>query len=269
MSTEAVATRRRLRQGATAATLWFPISTSLASLAIVAAASAVAGLGEDARGVLTMVGAAVVFATIAMTVWRTVGRPESVTDAPTIFSMATIAWLALAGGAALVHSVAGVTSTIDTAIFEGMATATTTAMTTLDQDELSRSVHFFRAGTQWSAGFGALLIAIVAIPLASRSRELLSSQGVRGLNPARTSGVPRMAAIYGGGTVAMIVLYLIAGLGPFDADTVNEVPTAVIRAADEVRAGQNLVLVPVGPDQAPLRMADHVAGGEADPGLSG
>lgn len=196
--------------------LAFPVATASAALALAGISSALVGLGDGTRGPATGAGTAACFGAMAALVLRRPRRPAA-TDAPAVFTMATVSWLTLAAGSAVFHAVAGVAGTTDVAIFEGTATATTTAMTSLDPDELTRSVHFFRAVVQWCAGYGALLVALIAIPLASGSRELARSQGSNSLNPARARGLGRISRIYGIGTVAISVGFLVAGMGLFDA----------------------------------------------------
>ena len=200
----------------TAGAVLFPIGTTAAAMAVVGLTSALVGLGDDTRAVLASLAVGSVCAVVAAVVVRRVHRPTK-TDAASVFGMVTVAFVTLVAVTGAVHVLSGATSAVDVAVFEGAAAATTTAMTALDADELPRSLHWFRAMTQWVAGFGALVVALIVIPLASGSRELSRSQGTHSLNPAGARGLNRISAIYAAGTVTMAVGYAAAGMGAFDA----------------------------------------------------
>ncbi len=131
--------------------------------------------------------------------------------------MATGWFFTLMVSASLVHAVTSSVDSLHVAVFEGMAAATTTAMTTLDPEQLGDGVLLYRAGTQWIAGVGALLLAIVVVPLVSGAREPILSAASSALNPAGTRGVVRIIKIYSGLTVVTLAAFLAAGMGGFDA----------------------------------------------------
>lgn len=208
--------RRSQARGTRADFALYPSGLTMAEVSLLCLIGAALDLTDGGDDALVLVACGVVAAGLCFGALRGRRRP-SVTSAPAVFTMTTIAFSTLGVAVALVHLVTGAVDTPDAALVEGMASATTTAMTTVVPEELSRGLLFVRAGTQWLAGFGAILVAVVVIPLASGSRELRYGAGTKALNPTRTGGVPRIAALYSGFTVITVLAYLIAGMGAFDA----------------------------------------------------
>ncbi len=145
----------------------------------------------------------------------------SVTSAPTLMTMTTVAFLTLIAGGAAAHLLADVTNGVDAAVFEGTAAATTTAMTGLDPDGLPMGLHMFRSLMQWTGGLAALVVALILVPLVFGGRELIrggqSERGDRAIITGWTRGARNIVLVYGVFTVVMLIAYLAAGMGLFDS----------------------------------------------------
>ncbi|MEM7285579.1 MAG: potassium transporter TrkG [Actinomycetota bacterium] len=198
----------------------FPIALSMAQLGACFAISALVDLTDDGDTAAAFLAGAVVCGAIGAFELRRVTRP-SVTSAPAVMTMATLAFTVLALGGAAAHLLADATDEIDTALLEGTAPITTTAMTGLDADSLPRGLLMFRALLQWMGGLGGLIVALVVIPLVVGGKELRgrgqSDRGERALIHGRTQGVQNVAAIYVAGSILVGIAYLVAGLGVFDS----------------------------------------------------
>ena len=198
----------------------FPVALSLAQLGACFAISALVDLTDGGDTALAFLLGAAVCGVVGGIELRRVRRP-SVTSAPAVMTMATLAFTVLALGGAAAHLLADATDEIDTALLEGTAPITTTAMTGLDADTLPRGLLMFRALLQWMGGFGGLIVALVVIPLVVGGKELRgrgqSDRGERALIRGRTQGMRNVLAIYLVGSAVLRLAYLIAGLGLFDA----------------------------------------------------
>jgi trk system potassium uptake protein TrkH len=137
----------------------------------------------------------------------------------------------LAGSLAMVVASAGayvLTRTftrVDDALFESVAGITTTALSVLEDPEAtSRGVLFWRALTQWIGGFSALVVIIAVLPFLGvggpEGAEARTPAGAgRLLSPHVRRMVNRYLGLYAGLTVAGAVLFVVAGMGLFDAVT--------------------------------------------------
>lgn len=224
MSTPAAVARSRARstgRGVDRGTfLRFPLAVSLTELAAVFAISALVDLFDEGDVTLRFALVGVVLGLVGGLELRRVPRP-SVTSAPAVMTMTTLSFVVLALGGALAHLVADATDDIDAALFEGMAPVTTTAMTGLDVDTLPQGLLMFRALLQWVGGMGALIVAMIVIPVVFGGKELAgrgqSERGGRAMLMGRTRGTRNIVGIYVGFTVLMLVGFAIAGMGLFDA----------------------------------------------------
>ena len=198
----------------------FPVALSLAQLSACFVTSALVDLTDDADVVPAFLLGAAVCGVLGGLELRRVPRP-SVTSAPAVMTMATLAFATLALGGAAAHLMADATDELDTALLEGTAPITTTAMTGLDADVLPRGLLMFRALLQWMGGLGGLIVALVVIPMVVGGKELRgrgqSERGERALIRGRTQGMQNVALLYLAGSLALGVAYLVAGLGLFDA----------------------------------------------------
>jgi trk system potassium uptake protein TrkH len=194
----------------------YPIALALLGPGAVAVLSGLLALTDDGTDAGVLVSAGLAFSVLSVVGLKLLPRP-GLRAAPAVFSMATGWFLTLMACGALLHGFTSSVETFDEAIFEGMAGATTTAMTTLDPEELGRGMLLYRAGTQWLAGLGALLLALVVIPLVSGVREPVLSAASNALNPAGTGGVRRIMRIYAALSVILVGAFLAAGMPLFDS----------------------------------------------------
>lgn len=198
----------------------FPVALSLSQLSACFVIAALVDLTDGGEATVAFLSGAAVCGVVGGIELRRVRRP-SVTSAPAVMTMATLAFTVLALGGAAAHLLADATDELDTALLEGTAPVTTTAMTGLDADALPRGLLMFRALLQWMGGLGGLIVALVVIPLVVGGKELRgrgqSDRGERALIRGRTQGVQKVAAVYLAATGVMGVAYLIAGVGAFDA----------------------------------------------------
>jgi trk/ktr system potassium uptake protein len=194
----------------------YPVALALVGAGAIGLISGAVALGEDLDQAATLISLGGGFSVAAAAILRIVPRPE-LRRAPIVFSMATLWFLTLMTCAAVMHLITSSVDSLDVAIFESMAAATTTAMTTLEPEGLDKGVLLYRAGTQWVAGAGALLLAIVVVPLVSGAREPGLVVSGNPLNPGGTGGVRRILRIYVGFSSAIFVAYIAAGMPSFDA----------------------------------------------------
>ena len=198
----------------------FPAAVALTELGVAFLLGALVDLGNAGSVSLEFLLAGLVAGGLGVSELRRLEQPN-VTSPPAVMTMATIAWIVLAAGGAIGNLLADATDDINTAIFEGTAAATTTAMTGLDTDTLPDGLILFRSLLQWFGGFGALVVAMIVIPLVMGGRELRthgnSSGGSRALITGRARGTSNMAGLYVGFTALLIVAFALAGLGVFDA----------------------------------------------------
>src|SRR5690606_12840469 len=102
---------------------------------------------------------------------------------------------------------------------------TTTASSVLgDPERVARGVLAWRAGTQWLVGLAALVFVVAVLPSIGVGGLDVTSAGYRysgtSLRSHRTlASMRRLLTLYVLFTVAGIGLYLVAGMGPFDAVT--------------------------------------------------
>lgn len=192
--------------------------------AALAASAACAGLITDQRDVVGFGLVAIVLAALGAGLVQLCRVPHRLRSS-TAFVGVVAVWATFVTISTGVYIVLDVFGTLDDAIFESVAGFTTTAATVVpDPEELSRAVLLWRAGTQWLGGLAALLFVVAVLP----------SIGVGGLDvttvPGRYSGtslqsrkttsqLTRLSGLYVVLTGAGIVLYLVGGMGPFDAVT--------------------------------------------------
>lgn len=151
---------------------------------------------------------------------RGVGRPVSKREA---FLVAVLAWTTLSAFGALPFLFTGTVPGVTEAYFEALSGLTTTGASVLgDLDRVPRSVLFWRALSQWSGGFGTIILALAMLSLlgvggmqlapSAMPRGGRDSLGARLLESARS-----IWWIYGLLTLIGAVLLWAAGMPPFDA----------------------------------------------------
>ena len=107
----------------------FPIALSMAQLGACFAISALVDLTDDGDTALAFLLGAAACGVVGGFELRRVPRP-SVTTAPAVMTMATLAFTVLALGGAAAHLLADATDELDTALLEGTAPITTTVVAT-------------------------------------------------------------------------------------------------------------------------------------------
>ncbi len=134
-------------------------------------------------------------------------------------------WLTFVTVSVLTYETLGTFEHLDDSFFESMSGFTTTAATVVpDPEALSRATLLWRAGTQWLGGLTALLFVVAILPSIGVGGLDVTVAGQRysgtSLRSRRTvSLLEHLLGLYVSLTGAGIVLFLIGGMGPFDALT--------------------------------------------------
>ncbi len=141
------------------------------------------------------------------------------------YLIVTLSWVAAALFGALPFWLAGVGNSPIDAFFESISGFTTTGASILpDPGALPHGILFWRNFSQWLGGMGIIVLAVAVLPFLGVGGMQLFRAEVPGPTPDRLR--PRISqtakilwAVYVGLTAAQVVLYLLGGLGPFDAVT--------------------------------------------------
>jgi len=139
-----------------------------------------------------------------------------------VFVAAGMSWLAIIGFSVLFYRLTGAFDNFDDALFESVAGFSTTSFSVFpDPSQLSSTVLFWRAGTQWLGGAGALSLSLLLIPLLySKAEDDASTDEVFFANFwRRTSEFFSFFWLYVLLTLAVAVAYWAADMGAFDALT--------------------------------------------------
>jgi len=110
------------------------------------------------------------------------------------------------------------------AVFESMSGLTTTGATVLTGlDFLPKSILYYRQQLQWFGGMGIIVLAVAVLPMLGVGGMQLYRAETPGpvkdtrLTPRITETAKALWYVYLGFTVACVLGYLLAGMGPFDA----------------------------------------------------
>lgn len=139
------------------------------------------------------------------------------------FAIVTMAWTATALFGALPYLFSGVLDDPVAAVFEAMSGFTTTGATVFaDIEALPHGVLLWRSLTHWIGGMGIIVLVIAVLPYLGVGGMQLFRAEVPGPTPERLR--PRIAQtaellwlVYFGLTALLALLYLLGGMGPFDA----------------------------------------------------
>jgi len=126
-------------------------------------------------------------------------------------------WASIIGG--LVFTLATSIPLID-GIFESMSALTGTGITMfVDVEILPHSILFFRAFEQWVGGLGVvvMVIGVLTKPGSVSSKLYHSEARDERIKPSIKTTLEKTLQIYAIYTIARIILYLLAGMEPFDA----------------------------------------------------
>ncbi|MEJ2203293.1 MAG: TrkH family potassium uptake protein [Gemmatimonadota bacterium] len=178
----------------------------------------VAGDG-DAPGILA---SAVITFAVGFVVYRAIPVKDEITPREG-FAIVTFAWLATAAFGALPYLLTGALTSPVAAFFESMSGFTTTGATVFSQIEsLPHGILFWRSMTHWLGGMGIIVLVIAVLPYLGVGGMQLFRAEVPGPTPERLQ--PRIAQtakllwlVYVGLTAAQVILYMVGGMGAFDA----------------------------------------------------
>lgn len=139
------------------------------------------------------------------------------------YAIVTLAWTATAFFGSLPYLLTGVLGSPMAAFFESMSGFTTTGATVFsDIESLPHGVLLWRSMTHWIGGMGIIVLVIAVLPYLGVGGMQLFKAEVPGPTPERLR--PRIAQtakllwfVYVGLTGLLAALYLLGGMGLFDA----------------------------------------------------
>lgn len=213
-----------MRAGSVESPVGFVVGVSALACGLLGLTSALVGFATDGRHILgpAVVGAgAAVGGAIAVRSCRLPMRIRS----SRAFVGVTAMWLVQILLSTGFYRLTGTFDTWDDAVFESVSGVTTTASTVLaDPEAVARSVLWWRAGTQWLGGLGALLFVVVVLPSLGVGGVDVTDAGTRHSGTSLTSrrtvrNLRQISTLYATFTVVGIGLFLVGGMGPFDAVT--------------------------------------------------
>jgi len=156
---------------------------------------------------------------VGLALWRVFGR-QPITNARAML-VCSIGWMTAAFVSALPYHFGMGCGYLD-ALFESTAGFTTTGFTLFHGfDGIPRSMLFWRCFTQWLGGLGILTFFLAVSSQAPGAHMLLGAESHK-ISSSRP--VPGMAntlrvfwVIYGGITILAVTVFLLGGMGVFDA----------------------------------------------------
>jgi trk system potassium uptake protein TrkH len=140
-----------------------------------------------------------------------------------VFFVVSITWLASTLFGALPYLLSGSLDSVTNAFFEATAGFTTTGATVLtDIEALPEGVLFWRSLTQWLGGMGIILFALAVLPfVGAGGMQLFKAEvpeiTVDRLRPRIIDTAKALWYIYASLTAAAFLLYLVGGMGVYDA----------------------------------------------------
>ena len=184
--------------------------------------SALVGLTSSSRDVveLALCGSAV--GTLGLFLRWQFELPERITPRASLRT-AALALASMIAASTVTYLVTGAITDLEGAVMESTSGFTTTALTVLTDPEVeSRGILFWRASSQWIGGFAALATIIAVLPFLGVSgpadAQTRLPTGVSHLTSGHVKRLlGRYLALYAGLTAIGAVLFLLAGMGPFDA----------------------------------------------------
>lgn len=190
------------------------------ALSMLLAAGVAAFYGDgDAKGILL---AALVTAVVGGVLHKAADLKVDIT-AREGFAIVTFAWAACSVMGALPFLFTGVLESPVAAVFEAMSGLTTTGATVFaGVESLPHGILFWRSLTHWLGGMGIIVLVIAVLPYFGVGGMQLFRAEVPGITPERlqpriTQTAKVLWIVYLGLTVAQVALYLVGGMGPFDA----------------------------------------------------
>lgn len=234
--------RRRPTAGTSVALLLLVSAGTITACGIGMLGAAIVGWIDDGRHVVDMATPGAVSIAAGALGLIAVPRPDGSLIRPTVgFGAVALAWTLAAVVGSVPLLLAGTFDSPLDALFEAMSGFTTTGATLLDNiDSQPDAVLVWRSITQWLGGVGIVLLVVAVAPLARMGFQRAFYAEVTGITTDRLA--PRLsdtakiiAAIYLTLSVAAVVAYQLAGMGPFDA--VNHAMTTVATGGFSTRGG--------------------------------
>ncbi|MDP9020528.1 MAG: hypothetical protein M3N25_06980 [Actinomycetota bacterium] len=188
------------------------------------AAASILALLDDRRALVPLAAAAALCLAPGGLLWWRCAVPLSLRTA-SVHAAVLTGWILLIGVGAATYLACGTFDTVHRAVVESTTGFTTTALSVLgDIEEQPRGVLLWRAYTQWLGGLAAVLVVVAVLPSlgvggleesgVGSDRRRLALRSPRIATAARRL-IPGYLVLSGAG----IVLFLLAGMGPFDAVT--------------------------------------------------
>lgn len=216
--------RARIQAGRWESPTGFAVGVALLACALLSAASTAVALVTDQRSVVEHAALTVVWLLIGLFTANQCRVAARIPPSTAFVAVVTI-WLTLIAASAITYEVLGTFTFWDDSLFESVAGFTTTASTTIDNPEiLSRGALFWRAGTQWLGGLGAFLFIVAILPSIGVGGLAVTDPGSRHSStslrhPLVLRSLRRLTFLYCVLTGAGVILYVLGGMGPFDAVT--------------------------------------------------
>lgn len=214
----------QLRSGRWDSPIGYVIGLALLACGALAAVSAAIGVVTDGRDIAPFAVLAVVWGSIGALLAGRCRVPVRLRSS-TAFVGVLAVWLAFSAVSTMTYEVLGTFPHWDDALFESVAGFTTTAASVLaDPESRSRATLLWRAGTQWIGGLAGLLFVVTVLPSLGVGGLEVTDADQRhagtSLRSRRTvTQLRRLTVLYSILTGSGIVLYLLGGMGPFDALT--------------------------------------------------
>jgi trk system potassium uptake protein TrkH len=140
-----------------------------------------------------------------------------------VFFVVSVTWFAVSFFGSLPYLLSGALDSVTNSIFEAAAGFTTTGATVFtDIEALPEGVLFWRSLTQWLGGMGIILLALAVLPfVGAGGMQLFKAEvpeiTVDKLRPRIIDTAKALWYIYASLTAAAFLLYLVGGMGVFDA----------------------------------------------------
>lgn len=179
---------------------------------LLATAAVSFGFGE---GFLMYLAVSVIAAAVGWALYARV--PEREVSGPEAAAVASLSFLLASAVGALPFVWYAGMPWLD-AWFESMSGFTTTGFSLMDAAHSPRSILFHRALSQWLGGMGFVVLTIGTLLVTGRSAVTFMKEGAgERMFPRMVRHVRLVAATYAAITALGVLLFMLAGLGPFDA----------------------------------------------------
>jgi trk system potassium uptake protein TrkH len=138
------------------------------------------------------------------------------------FLLTTLTWVVLPAFGALPFWMGGAAFDLTDAMFESMSGMTTTGTTIMvGLEDKSAGILLWRSILQWLGGLGIIIVALIFLPVMKvGGMQHFRSEGFDTMGkvlPRATDISLMLVQIYIGLTIAAAIVYMLTGMGPFDA----------------------------------------------------